>query len=372
MLLLLLFLLLFALLRFGVVVSNLVARQWLRRHTPQGVQRVSVLIPARNEEAAIVRLLRDIAGAELTPGLDIAEVIIYDDQSTDGTLEVVTREAERWDKIRVIRGEALPQGWLGKNHACHCLAREAAGDWLLFLDADVCVAPRFLSDAVGYAEKHRLDLLSLFPVQIMHSAGERMVVPLMNWILVSLLPLILIRVCRWTSFSAANGQFMLFRASSYRPHLWHRQVKDHPVEDILICRLMKKSRLRVSTLLSGGQVSCRMYDGYRGAIGGFSKNLGQFFGNNLLWMAIFLLLTTLLPPFLLLSIFFLPPVALPLLLAYFGVILLIRVGVSLLSRQHLLRNLLFWPVQQVVLLILAVRWIRFRSGRKIEWKGRAV
>jgi chlorobactene glucosyltransferase len=372
MLLLLLFLLLFALLRFGVVVSNLLARQWLRHHRPEGRERVSILIPARNEEAVIGKLLQEIAKADLVDGVDIEEVIVYDDQSSDGTVHVVMQEAGRWNKIRMIRGEGLPEGWLGKNHACHCLASEAVGDWLLFLDADVHVTPRFLADAVGYAQKHRLDLLSLFPVQVMTTPGERMVVPLMNWILVSLLPLILVRICRWTSFSAANGQFMLFRATNYRKHFWHSLVKAHPVEDILICRIMKKSRLRVSTLLSGGQVSCRMYEGYQGAIEGFSKNVGQFFGNSLIWMTIFLLLTTLLPPFLLLSIFLLPPTALPLLLVYFALIILIRVGVSLLSRQHLIRNLLYWPVQQAVLLVLAVRWIRFRSGWKIEWKGRQV
>ena len=372
MLFILIIILFFALMRLAVVAANLATKQWLGFNHIAGQHRVSVLIPARNEETNIGRLLHEVQQAELTPELEIAEVLVYDDLSTDSTAEVVQREAEQWSSIRLIRGESLPEGWLGKNHACHRLAAEATGNWLLFLDADVQVAPRFLADAIGFAEQHELHLLSLFPVQIMRSLGEWMVVPLMNWILVSLLPLILIRLNGRSSLSAANGQFMLFRADSYRKNLWHSQVKSHPVEDILICRVMKKHNLKVATLLSGGQVSCRMYSCFGAAMRGFSKNVGQFFSNSLIWMTTFLLLTTLLP---VVMLFFLPamtPVALALFLIYFCLALLIRVGVSRLSRQNMIINLILWPLQQIVLLILSVRWLRFRSGGKIEWKGRKV
>ncbi len=367
-------LLAFAILRLLVVLANALTRQWLRRNEIVGNPKISVLIPARNEERNIAHLVRNI--------VHVHEIIVYDDQSTDHTIEEVEKiivpvgaslRAPVINIVKLIRGGELPPGWLGKNYACHRLAEAATGDWLLFLDADVEVSGDLIRDAVGYAQKKNLRMLSLFPQQEMKTAGEWSVVPLMNWILVSLLPLILIRTCRWTSFSGANGQFMLFDATLYRRFHWHEQVKSHPVEDILISRLMKKRRFRTATLLSGGQIRCRMYESYPQALNGFSKNIGQFFGNSLLWMLTFTLLTTLLPlilvSFYLFSFFRLSPFAFFL---YLGFILLIRILTSLLSRQNFLKNLLFWLPQQISLILLVWKSIRLRSGGKVEWKGRKI
>jgi len=361
----------FAALRLGVVIVNLLTRQWLPRQESTGHADVSILIPARNEEANIGRLLSNIIDTQTDKSIVIREILVYDDHSTDRTAAVVEEMAAGDPRISLIRGGPLPQGWLGKNHACHRLGEEAAGQWLLFLDADVEVAPGLIRDSVAYALKHQIRLLSIFPKQVMKTAGEWLVVPLMNWILVSLLPMILVRTCRWTSFSGANGQFMLFDSAIYKRFRWHEQVKSDPVEDIRISRLMKKKRFRTATLLSGGQISCRMYDGYDQALKGFSKNIGQFFGNSLLWMLIFTLLTTLLPLslFIFSSFFRLSPLAFYL---YLSLILLIKTLSSLLSRQPLLKNLFFWLPQMVILPVLVWKSIRYRMGGKIEWKGRQV
>jgi glycosyltransferase involved in cell wall biosynthesis len=377
----------FAALRFLVVFVNLLTRQWLPPAKTVGAESVSVLIPARNEEQGIGSLLRSLLainrdGASGFTSPVITEIIVYNDQSTDNTAGEVEAVEDVNGIIRMVNGSDLPAGWLGKNYACHRLAEEASGDWLLFLDADVQVSPSLIRDAVGQARKKHLRLLSLFPKQIMKTRGEWLVVPLMNWILVSLLPLILIRTCRWTSFSAANGQFMLFDATIYKRFRWHEQVKSNPVEDILISRLMKKKKFRTATLLSAGQIQCRMYDSTGQALNGFSKNIGQFFGNSLLWMLLFTLFTTLLPLVLIPVLVGFPNYScqlpspfcdLPLSLGiYFSLILLIRIGFSLLSRQNVLRNLFFWLPQQMALLVLVWKSILFRSGRKIDWKGRSV
>jgi len=379
----------FAALRFLVILANLITRQWLRPHEVNGNPSVSILIPARNEEKNIGNLLQDLVETDNYPSLRIAEIIVYDDLSTDGTVKEVRKVMNVQNAgatlrspnnnvntgIRLIEGGALPEGWLGKNHACHRLAEEASGDWLLFLDADVIISPTLIRDAIGYAQKKKLRLLSLFPQQIMKTPGEWMVVPLMNWILVSLLPLVLVRTCRWTSFAAANGQFMLFDAAIYRRFQWHARVKSDPVEDIRISRLMKMKGFRTATILSAGQIQCRMYENYQQAMKGFSKNIGQFFGNSLPWMLLFTLLTTFLPFFLILSLC-LEPCALSLLpfasCLYLLLIVCIRIGFSILSRQNLLKNLVYWLPQQFSLMVLVWQSVRFRSGHKIDWKGRQV
>lgn len=373
-------LILFALLRCLVLLANLLTRQWLRPQKVAGSPGISILIPARNEEKNIGNLLKDLAdrhqgfftgahsGISAGTPVPVTEIIVYNDQSTDGTSAAVRNAGNEKNLIRLIEGGPLPEGWLGKNYACHRLAQEATGDWLLFLDADVEVSPNLIRDAVGYAQKKKVRLLSLFPQQVMKTPGEWLVVPLMNWILLSLLPLILIRTCRWTSFAAANGQFMLFDAAIYKRFQWHSMVKSDPVEDIRISRLMKKKRFRTATLLSAGQVRCRMYGNYHQALNGFSKNLGQFFGNSLPWMLLFLLLTSFLP---LIIIPYLSPAPGALGL-YLMLLIFIRLGFSVLSRQNVIKNLAFWLPQQIVLIILVWKSIRFRLGRKIDWKGRQV
>jgi cellulose synthase/poly-beta-1,6-N-acetylglucosamine synthase-like glycosyltransferase len=364
-------LLFFAFLRFGVVLANLLTKQWLSAKKVSGMPSVSVLIPARNEEANIGRVIRNILQTQDDGSVNLKEILVYDDHSSDGTASLVEEMSKTDARVRLIRGGQLPEGWLGKNHACHRLGEEAAGDWLLFLDADVEVAPGLIRDSVGYAQKHQVRLLSIFPRQIMKTTGEWMVVPLMNWILVSLLPMVMVRTCRWTSFSGANGQFMLFDSVIYKRFRWHELVKSDPVEDIRISRLMKKKRFRTATLLSGGQISCRMYESREQAVNGFSKNIGQFFGNSLIWMLTFTLLTTLAPlTLVILSSFFrLSSLAFYL---YLLLALLVKTLTTLLSRQNLFKNLFFWIPQLIMLPLLVWKSVRYRFGGKIEWKGRQV
>ncbi len=145
---------------------------------------VSILIPARNEENNIGRLLDDLQELKYNN----FEILVYDDDSTDQTRSVIMDKSLLDKRIRYIQGKVLLPGWLGKNHACHQLAKAAKGDYLLFLDADVSVIPRLFTDSIAFMEKQDLDLLSLFPVQKMKTLGEWLTVPLMNRILLGNLP----------------------------------------------------------------------------------------------------------------------------------------------------------------------------------------
>jgi chlorobactene glucosyltransferase len=321
-----------------------------------------VLIPARDEEARIPILLEDLARS----GFANLEILVYDDNSRDMTKEIVTKRMQQDDRIRLLEGGTLPAGWLGKNHACHHLAAEAKGSYLLFLDADVRVSPDLITDSLAFMESNKLDLLSLFPVQLMGSFGERITVPLINWVLVSLLPLWLTGRTRQASLAAANGQFMMFRREPYVQHSFHEMFKDNMVEDIHIIKKMKAMGYRVQTLLSNGQVTCRMYTNYQEALNGFSKNVKAFFGNNWLLMASFGILTAFGPLFVGLAM----PVYM--LWAYMAGVFLLRGIISVISRQNWLLNSIFLPLQVFSFWVIMIRGsINYLFGT-MTWKGRRI
>lgn len=376
----------FLCIRLLVALLNLISRPWLKglKSTatisafPQSEHKikdadskdrkpmVSVLIPARNEAGNIGALLESLSVLH-TPNDPISiEVIVYDDLSEDQTASIVDAFCRKDKRFRLIRGKALPDGWLGKNHACHQLALEAKGKYLLFLDADVGIRKGLIEAALAHLQKYNLALLSIFPQQVMRSWGERITVPLMNWILVSLLPLILTRISSWSSFAAANGQFMLFNALTYHQYRFHQSVKQHKVEDIVVFRMMKKMGLKVQTLLSNGMITCRMYSSFSESVRGFSKNVYEFFGGSVAVGLVFALVTTL---------GFIPvwcAWGLAAALMYLAATLLLRIMVSLSSRQPLAQNILLAPLQQMAFLVVVIVALYNKLRKNTSWKGRLV
>ncbi len=356
------FVLTFTAVRFLVVLANFAGRQWLRRGKPQSFPKISVLIPARNEEANIGHILSGLASHDY-PRL---EVIVYDDLSSDNTPEIVKNFASKDSRFTLLQGWELPQGWLGKNHACHRMSVHATGDYLLFLDADVDIHNGLIQNAIAHAQKYRLDLLSFFPVQIMPTWGEKMIVPMMNLILLSLLPLILTRIIPIPSLAAANGQFMLFRAEVYHREQFHKTLKKFRTEDIVISRHMKSKGYRIHTLVGNRQVQCRMYRSWDEAIRGFSRNVFEFFGGSKILGFLYAMITT----FGFLAVLLAFPMVYTGL--YFGVVVGLRLMVSLSSRQNVFYNLLLAPLQQLGLLYLMVKATLWQQKKATTWKGRNV
>lgn len=356
------FILSFLAMRIMVALTNLLTRQWLGKECSKSQALVSILIPARNEAANIGKLLQNICDQNY-PNY---EVLVYDDESTDSTANIVELFSKKNKQIQLLKSVPLPQGWLGKNHACHKLATRAKGDFFLFLDADVEIKPDLICNALYHMEKYNLDLFSIFPAQTMKSWGEKITIPLMNTILISMLPLILIRICSWTSFSAANGQFMFYKSSIYLKHFFHQIVKLNAVEDISILRTMKKMKYRTHTLLSNGQISCRMYNGFSEAVNGFSKNVFMFFGGSILTTLFYALITSL-------GIFiigFYMPVAY--LIGFIAGTILLRLLVSIASKQNIWHNLILAPIQQTAFFWIVIWAIRNKLIGHQYWKGRKI
>lgn len=349
--------------QLGVALFNLLAGERLLRTTAAGPVPVSVLIPARNEAPRIGALLSDLLRSEGIP----QEIIVCDDQSDDGTAEIVEDFRYRCARVKLIRTDGLPAGWTGKNFACHRLAACASGQYLLFLDADVRIGPGAIGRLLATACRHRLGLLSVFPHQLLGSWGEKAVVPLMNEILLTLLPLRAVRkVPGQPALAAANGQVMLFDASVYRRLQPHREVRSQPVEDIRIARYYKNCRIATGCYAGDPDIACRMYRGLGESLAGFSRSLPAFFGGSYLLAFIFWLVT---------ALGFWPvyrSFPLGMTVFYLAVYLLIRYLVARIGRQPAAIHLLFWPLQQVAFGCILGRSLFLRCRRKQRWKGRRI
>lgn len=357
------FFLFFGILRLLVAFVNWATRLYLPKN-PTNINpfSVSILIPARNEENSIGKLLYDLNTLNYKP----LEILIYNDNSTDNTAKIVTEFAQLNNSIRLINGNQLPKGWLGKNHACHQLALEAKGETLLFLDADVRTGKGLLEKSLSFMEQHKLHLLSIFPKQQINNRGTMLVVPIMNWILLSLLPLILVRWSGWKSFSAANGQFMMFDAKTYNAFLPHQQFKGNKVEDIAILRFFKEKKLKVATLLGDENISCNMYNNRKEAIDGFSKNVFQFFGGSSIATLIFAFVTSFAPFFLFVFNGILECII------YIISIVLIRIFVSLASKQSVLQNVRSMILQHLSFWQIIYTAFQNKKNKTIIWKERNI
>jgi glycosyltransferase involved in cell wall biosynthesis len=356
------FILNFSVIQWLVALVNLIFRQSLTRESNSFNGLISVLIPARNEERNIGCLLTDLQNQYYQN----IEILVFNDLSTDKTKEIVLEKSNVDKRIKLINSNGLPDGWLGKNHACHSLSKQAKGAYYLFLDADVRIQKNIIISAVSYSEKYKLGLLSIFPRQIMITIGERITVPNMNYILLSLLPLILVRTLKFPSLAAENGQFMLFNSANYLETSPHEKKKTSKVEDIEIARYFKQNHIPIACLTGNNWITCRMYEGFNDAVHGFSKNIFAYFGNSFVLALIFWLTTTigcLIVSFWLSS---------TLLMIYLSIILVTRIFISILSRQKIAWNLILLVPQQLTLGWLIYKALINISNKQYQWKGRQI
>ena len=324
--------------------------------------KVSILIPARNEQDNILDLLLSIQQQDYQN----YEVIVLDDNSTDNTFALCEEFAADNPNFSVIKGKALPPDWLGKNYACYQLGKKATGAYLLFLDADEQISLGLINSAVHRMNLKNLGLLSLFTNQEMKTNGEQVVVPLMHYLLLSLLPLQLVYLIKSRTIAAASGQFMLFSAVQYHQHQWHREVKLKVVEDVEIMRVVKENGYNGETLLANKLITCRAYTGYFDAINGFSRDLLAAFNYNVLSLLIYLMIL-LGGPLIILSTLNAQLIAL-----MFSLTILSRVMISLLAGQNPLKNVLLHPLQMINLMVMAFLSIHRYLTKTTVWKGRRV
>ncbi|MEO0896523.1 MAG: glycosyltransferase family 2 protein [Bacteroidota bacterium] len=353
----------FLLLRWSVVLYNLLHPAYLASQTPSQFPLISILIPVRNEEANIAPIMQQINQLQY-PRL---EVFFLNDHSTDNTEEQLRMMIWQYPYASYSNSQPLPVNWLGKNWACHQLAKYANGKYLIFMDADiVSLDERLLSISVSAMQTRKLSMLSIFPDQIMETKGEKFVVPLMHYILLSLLPMWWILKSKLIPFSAANGQFLMFEAQSYQKHQWHKRVHNKIIEDIGIMRSVKRAGLKGMSYLGSGLIRCRMYRSYVEGLRGFSKNILAGFGNSI--PALWIYMGIIIPGELWASWM------LPWAWGLFALVLILSLKgmIAYLARQNIWENLLYHPLQMLSMLWISGISTRNKIIGKNEWKGRNV
>ena len=255
----------------GLTVDNL--RRWRvpDPHAPPPRERVAVLVPARDEEEHIGACVRALLAA-VDGWPDRAEIVVLDDGSHDATAA-----RARALGVRVLDGAPPPPGLLAKPWACRQLAHAVDADVLVFVDADVVVAPHGLAATVDLLRRTGLDLVCPHPRQLAEGAAERLVQPLLAWSWLSTLPLGVAEHSPRPSLTAANGQLLAVDARAYRAAGGH--PPDAVLDDIALLRAVKATGGR-GVVADGTHVaSCRMYRGAAQVREGYAKSLWAAFGS---------------------------------------------------------------------------------------------
>jgi chlorobactene glucosyltransferase len=227
---------------------------------------VSVLIPARNEEKNIERCV----GSLLKQNYQNLEIIVLDDNSSDNTWNIINRIAQKDNRLQVYKGEQLPPDWAGKPFACFQLAQKSRGAWLLFVDADTVSEPEMINGVMQLALQHKPSLLSGFPRQITNGFAQKIVIPIVYFILLWV-PYWWLQLLSKPKPALAIGQFLLFPRDAYWRIGGHSAVKSKIIEDVCLSYEINKQGGRHLTVDLSPVFSCDMYHDIGSMWEGFKK-----------------------------------------------------------------------------------------------------
>lgn len=342
---------------------------------------VSLLVPARNEEAHIEMCVRSLVGQHY----ERLEVLVLDDGSSDATASIVQGlvdelPAAQKGRLRLVQGEPLPPGWVGKNFACHQLSQHAQGAYLFFTDADTVHAPETVRAVIDCMHRLEVDLLTAQSEYELKDIGERLLMPLLCFRVFTLLPLML--VSRWSVpvLAVGNGPLLCFRRLAYEEVGGHQAIKERILEDVSLARAVKAAGYRMAFVDALDMIYCYMYASFMKTWRGFSKTYFAFYNYSLIAALVIItfdLALFVMPALLLLVSLFVPLPLTVILLALggYGIAILMRLLLAIRftrSQKPLTLLLCFFHPVAVTLaclvLLNSIRWHYRRLG--IEWKGR--
>jgi glycosyltransferase involved in cell wall biosynthesis len=255
--------------------------------------RVAVLIPARDEEKNIGACIESVLASD---GVEL-EVLVLDDASTDSTGMIVREAISRDARVRLIATQSLPVGWNGKQRACWLLAQEAAAPLLLFLDADVRLEPDALVRCIAEMQMRKVALLSGFPRQIMVGWAERLLLPLIQFVLLGFLPMGRMRKTTKVGYAAGCGQFFLADSDAYFRSGGHAAIRETRHDGLKLPQEFRRHGFCTDLVDLTSLAEVRMYDSARAVWMGLAKNATEGLGapGRILPLTVLLLLGQVLP-----------------------------------------------------------------------------
>jgi glycosyltransferase involved in cell wall biosynthesis len=277
----------FALLLLAITIANLLTIKTLKGADTSD-SNFNILIPMRNEAANV----SGVINSSLNQG---GKVIVLNDNSEDSTLENLQSFLPQ---IEILSGLELPQGWLGKNFACHQLAVHSHSEYLVFIDADVRLVKGAVQAAINHMEKRGWDYISPYPRQRTSGFLQLLIQPLLQWSWFASIPFIYAYRFPKKSMAVANGQFLIIKRDAYQKAGGHKEIKSEVLDDIELARSLIKSGFKGGPV-NGSQIAeCQMYKGNKDLIAGYTKSLWRAFGSPIGGLiAIALLLATSVPFF---------------------------------------------------------------------------
>ncbi|MEV3959739.1 glycosyltransferase [Nocardia sp. NPDC050193] len=274
----------------GIAVAGAALTAWNRRTVPRlspapapVIEKVTVCVPARDEAALLPGLLADLRAQT---GVSRLRILVLDDASGDDTAERALRAMDGDPRCELLRGTTGPApGWTGKAAACAALAEHArqAGDGtgvLVFLDADVRLAPTAIAAAVACLRERDVALLAPWPRQEAETLAERLVQPLLCWSWASTLPVARADRGTRTSTVVSCGQFLVFDAARYRAIGGHAAVAGSVTEDLDIARVLRRAGHRTAVAAAGGLARTRMYRDAHELVTGYDRWLWAAYGGS--------------------------------------------------------------------------------------------
>ena len=339
---------------------------------PAATPRVSVLIPARNEERNL-RACLDSARQLSWPDL---EIIVVDDHSTDATGRIAAEAAAADRRVRALSAPDKPDGWMGKSWALHTAAATATGTWLLLVDADVTMHPRALAQSFAWAAQEKARMLSGFGHLVLGSFWEKVVMPVIGGMIIGGNPLDEVNDPEHSRV-LANGQFILVERAAYDAIGGHESVRGEIIDDVALARVAKEKKIAYRMVFCRELFRTRMYTSFGEIWRGWTKNVYAGLGYRW-WVALvvvaFTAITSLLPPAALVAL------AIGHAPAHRFALEAAGAGTALLFAYRLYASTLFdqdwrfaWshPLGAAVTcgIFLESAW-RGMTGRHVEWKGR--
>ena len=259
----------------GLVVQNLKAYHSPSLPSQDQSSLVSVCIPARNEATNIAQIIEAVR-AQTYKNI---EILVVDDGSEDDTRLLAQEAASSDPRFLLIEGVPIEPGWAGKCHACSQVAAHATGEFLLFLDADTRPAPELVSALVSEAQESKSDFISGFPKQLTGTFWEMVVLPMLQVIVVSFLPVQEVSSNPSPAFAAACGQVLFIRKDTYLEVGGHAAIRSSFHDGLQLARKFKIAGKRIALVDLQHLITCRMYQSGKDVWNGFTRNTYEGIGS---------------------------------------------------------------------------------------------